>query len=162
MKRTRILRYSFASAVSLLPFIAATPALALPAFTAQTGQVCGACHVGGFGPQLTPFGREFKLGGYTLRASPEFTMPLSAVAIADFVHTQKDQPPPGPDLGVNNNAAIDQIGAFIAGGDGGHFGGFAQFTYEGIRGSFAWDNLDLRATTHAEILGANVLAGLSV
>lgn len=151
-----------AMTVSLMSLCAAGPAVAVPAFTAQTGQVCAACHVGGFGPQLTPFGREFKLSGYTLRASLEFTLPLSAVAIADFVHTQKDQAPPAPDFGTNNNPAIDQISAFLAGGDGGHFGGFAQFTYEGVGRSFAWDNLDLRATTHAEVLGADVLAGLSL
>jgi mono/diheme cytochrome c family protein len=39
------------------------PAQAVPAFAQQTGRNCAACHVGGFGPQLTPFGREFKLGG---------------------------------------------------------------------------------------------------
>ena len=31
------------------------PAKAVPAFTDQTGQPCQTCHVGGFGPQLTPF-----------------------------------------------------------------------------------------------------------
>ena len=40
-------------------------AQALPAFAAQTGQTCTACHIGGFGPQLTPLGRAFKIGGYT-------------------------------------------------------------------------------------------------
>lgn len=99
----------FAAAVSLISFFAVASAMAVPAFTEQTGQVCAACHVGGFGPQLTPFGRDFKLSGYTLRASPEFTLPLSAIAIADFVHTQKDQSPPAPDFGTNNNPTIDQI-----------------------------------------------------
>jgi len=27
---------------------------AVPSFAAQTGQPCTACHVGAFGPQLTP------------------------------------------------------------------------------------------------------------
>src|SRR5215471_18955947 len=58
------------------------PAEAVPAFAEQTGQPCKACHVGGFGPELTPFGREFKLGGYTLRAHA--SIPLSAMAIASF------------------------------------------------------------------------------
>jgi hypothetical protein len=31
---------------------------------AQTGQPCSARHVGAFGPQLTPFGRAFKIGDY--------------------------------------------------------------------------------------------------
>jgi hypothetical protein len=40
------------------------PASALPSFARQTGQPCASCH-SGF-PQLTPFGRRFKLNGYTL------------------------------------------------------------------------------------------------
>lgn len=39
-------------------------AQALPSFARQTGQPCGACHTDF--PGLTPFGRQFKLGGYTL------------------------------------------------------------------------------------------------
>jgi hypothetical protein len=38
-------------------------ALALPSFAVQTGQPCAACHVGAFGPQLKPYGRDFKLHG---------------------------------------------------------------------------------------------------
>jgi len=136
---------------------------AVPAFTAQTGQACAVCHVGGFGPQLTEFGREFKLSGYTLRATQEFTLPFSAMAVASFDHTQKNQTDiPAPDFSTNNNAAIDQISAFLAGGDGSHLGGFAQFTYEGVNRSFAWDNLDLRATTRATVLGSDALLGLSL
>ena len=43
------------------------PARAVPAFAQQTGHPCKSCHVGGFGPELTPHGREFKLSGYTMR-----------------------------------------------------------------------------------------------
>jgi len=43
-----------------------SPAYALPSFTGQTGLACNVCHVGGFGPQLTPFGIYFKATGYTL------------------------------------------------------------------------------------------------
>jgi hypothetical protein len=39
------------------------PALSLPSFARQTGQPCGACHIDY--PSLTPFGRQFKLNGYT-------------------------------------------------------------------------------------------------
>jgi hypothetical protein len=38
---------------------------ALPSFARQTGQKCAACHVSGSWPQLTPWGRFFKLAGYT-------------------------------------------------------------------------------------------------
>jgi hypothetical protein len=42
---------------------------ALPSFARQTGQKCAACHVGGSWPQLTPWGRFFKLSGYTAGSS---------------------------------------------------------------------------------------------
>jgi hypothetical protein len=49
--------------------IATTPtAEALPIFARQTGQPCGNCHTDFLG--LTPFGRRFKLGGYTLGGGP--------------------------------------------------------------------------------------------
>src|SRR5690348_6481533 len=84
---------------SSLLFVGATffvhrPAQAVPAFAEQTGQACASCHVGGYGPQLTPFGRQFKITGYTLRAKP-FNVPLSAMAVASYVHTKRaqDEPP---------------------------------------------------------------------
>jgi len=49
-----------ASAVCVSP-----RAHALPSFARQTGQKCAACHVSGSWPQLTPWGRFFKLSGYT-------------------------------------------------------------------------------------------------
>lgn len=147
----------------LLACAFASPAAAVPSFAEQTGQTCSACHVGSFGPQLTPFGRMFKLEGYTLRAGETFTNPVSAMAIVSFLNTAADQPgPPAPHYGVNNNATIDQISAFVAGGVGSHFGGFAQFTYDGVGRSFAWDNLDLRATTHETLFDTDVLLGLSL
>jgi hypothetical protein len=38
---------------------------ALPIFALQTGQSCVACHAGGQFPKLTPYGRMFRLNGYT-------------------------------------------------------------------------------------------------
>ncbi len=37
---------------------------AVPSFARQTGMTCAACHT--VFPELTPFGREFKLNGYVL------------------------------------------------------------------------------------------------
>ena len=84
--------------------IIATPrqTQALPSFARQTGQACGACHTDY--PQLTPFGRRFKLGGYTLgggRSAPEYKKtfgddswmpPISVMGIGTFTNTQAGQP----------------------------------------------------------------------
>jgi len=97
-----------------------------------------------------------------MRSGETFTNPVSAMAIASFVNTSGDQAgPPAPHYGVNNNATIDQVSVFVAGGIGEHFGGFSQWTYDGVGRSVAWDNLDLRATTHATLFDMDVLAGLS-
>ena len=52
------------AAISFSSIASIDPASALPSFARQTGQPCGACHTDF--PALTPFGRQFKLGGYTL------------------------------------------------------------------------------------------------
>jgi len=121
------------------------------------------CHVGGLGPQLTPFGRQFKLEGYTTRKSSEFTLPLAVMMVNSFVHTNEDQStPPAPHYAANDNATIDQISLFAAGGVGTNFGAFTQFTYDGAARAFAWDNLDLRAIARTTIAGSPVIMGLSL
>src|SRR5258708_22781478 len=138
------------------------PARAVPAFAGQTGQPCQACHVGGFGPQLTPLGREFKLGGYTTRAD-KWTVPFSAMAVAAYLRTQKDQAtPPASGLRQNDNTALDQVSLFLAGGFGPHLGAFVQTTYDGVGRSWSWDNIDLRATATTEIKGVKVVCGASL
>ncbi|GAA3893905.1 hypothetical protein GCM10022276_11380 [Sphingomonas limnosediminicola] len=137
------------------------PAEAVPAFAEQTGRNCAACHVGGFGPELTQFGREFKLGGYTLRMHK--SVPLSAMAIASWTHTQKDQVPPPEHLNRNDNLVLDQASLFVAGGIGEHFGGFAQLvTYDGVGRAWSWDNIDLRAVTNAKVFGQDAIIGLTL
>ncbi len=134
------------------------PAAAVPAFAEQTGRNCAACHVGGSGPELTPFGREFKLGGYTLRMHA--AVPLSAMAIASWTHTKKDQVPPPEHLKRNDNLVLDQASLFVAGGIGDHLGGFAQLvTYDGVGRSWSWDNIDLRAVTNARLFGEDFSPG---
>jgi hypothetical protein len=140
----------------------ATRTEALPAFAAQTGQPCQMCHVGGFGPQLTPFGRNFKLGGYTQRSTP-FSLPVSAMVVASYLRTQQSPPePPAPGYSHNDNVTLDQASLFLAGGLGSHFGGFAQLTYDGVGKAWAWDNLDLRLVGSRQIGGATVVFGASL
>ncbi len=65
--------------VLLLVALAPTTSRALPIFNRQTGQNCQACHGTGQYPELTPYGRLFKLTGYTLGAR---TLPFSGMAVA--------------------------------------------------------------------------------
>lgn len=160
--RARRIALSLAAAAGLLALTAA-PAAAVPAYAVQTGMACSACHVGAFGPQLTPFGRQFKLEGYTMRAGDSFTAPVSAMAVFSFVHTAKDLPEkPEEHYGLNDNGGLDEASFFLAGGYGEHFGSFAQVTFDGVGRSIAWDNVDLRAIMHTTLEGQDLLLGLTL
>jgi hypothetical protein len=153
------------SALFAIPvaMLSTQPSKAVPAFAEQTGLRCQSCHVGGLGPQLTAFGRNFKANGFTMRAGNDFTLPVSAMAVASFVNTAKDQAsPPADHYGTNNNLTLDEASIFIAGGIGDHFGAFSQFTYDGVGRAFGWDNLDVRAVDHLTISGSDVLVGLDL
>jgi len=71
----------FAIAAILLTVELTSPAQALPSFARQTGQPCGTCHTDF--PALTPFGRRFKLLGYTTGGGPYRTTPWASQAGRD-------------------------------------------------------------------------------
>ena len=58
----RVWRRFTGLAVLLVLGLYASAAQAVPSFARQTGMACAACHT--VYPELTPFGREFKLNGY--------------------------------------------------------------------------------------------------
>lgn len=120
-------------------------ALAIPAYARQTRLACVACHVGAFGPQLTQFGRQFKLLGYTMKVGDGKSLPLSAMLVESFTHTQKAQADvPAKGFGRNDNAELQQASVFLAGRLSEHIGVFAQATYSENGGLLGWDNMDLR------------------
>jgi hypothetical protein len=64
----------------------APQAQALPSFARQTGQPCGTCHTDF--PALTPFGRRFKLLGYTTGGGLYRTTPFSNSAVSDAANAE--------------------------------------------------------------------------
>ena len=137
--QTRVL----ALAVGLLGWISGTamfvwlsvgPAEALPSYARQTGQPCAACHTAF--PELTPFGRRFKIGGYTLGGGDWQGPPISAMYMAGFTHTQSPQDaPPAPGLHTNDNLVSQQVSGFVAGQLYGNLGSFIQITGDPVGGT---------------------------
>ena len=146
----------------LLGGLATLSAHALPAYARQTGMECSGCHVGAFGPQLTPAGVRFKLGGYTDSNGKDGNIPLSGMLLADYSHTHAPQDPPPDGLKANNNTSLDQASIFIAGRASDHLGGFMQLTYDGVAHKFGLDNTDLRAVTTTDIAGQEAILGLTL
>ena len=122
---------------------------ALPSFARQTGQSCSACHTQSFGPNLNSFGREFKLGGYTMGGGKGLAAKLPAVSgmvVGSFTNTQKDQPDGtlSPGYNKNNNFTFDQASLFYGGKIYGKVGALSQLTYDGYADRLALDNTDIR------------------
>jgi hypothetical protein len=135
---------------------------AVPSFARQTGLSCTVCHRNP--PELTSFGRMFKLHGYRLssvgpnervgnsddlRLSKYF--PLSAMVLLSSTVLQLRQPET-----QNNTAGFpQQASIFLAGSFAPHFGGFTQVTYNHADDHFSMDNTDLRFANHATLLGTD-------
>jgi hypothetical protein len=138
-------------AVAFLCLTLTPRAQALPSFARQTGQSCVACHAGGQFPELTPYGRLFKLTGYTAGTRSN---PLAAMIIGDRTKTANNADGAGGQLSAKDEKFIaDFASVFVAGKVTENIGGFAQFTYnvhdrQDAQGNWVGyahsDNLDLR------------------
>jgi hypothetical protein len=162
---TRIIALAGLSVAGLMA--RAPTAQAVPSFAAQTGQPCTACHVGAFGPQLTPFGRAFKIGGYTQQGGDGLVakIPLSAMVLGSFNRTSAGYPQGGQPayFDTNNNAAVDQISIFLAGRITDWAGGFVQTTYSGISRTYHLDQIDIRPFTQSyDAFGSDLRVGFTV
>jgi hypothetical protein len=147
-------------------------ASALPSFARQTGQPCATCHTAF--PELTPFGRQFKLGGYTAGGtrcndvtgqgpSGGTQVPIAVMVNPTFTHTQKKLPErPQPWLNVNDNLVIQEASLFLGGQVYCNLGAFMQATYSGPDNIISLDNTDIRYARTAKLAGLDVLYGISV
>ena len=128
-------------------------ALAVPAYARQTGQSCVACHAGGQFPELTAYGRAFKLGGYTYGSH---TVPISVMASGGF-QSISNTSSPNADSSMfpkNNSGVFQGFSLFLAGKITDHTGMFFQWAYDNYAsqnpsgtwsGEWVADNMDFRA-----------------
>ena len=162
-----IIRFIQAGLLGLLVLLGmSTEAQAVPSFARQTGENCVACHTSF--PELTPFGREFKLNGYTLGEAKWF--PFSGMGMISSTSIKKNENVDGGKLMPKQNAIeIDQLSVFAAGKVNDHVGGFVQFTYANYPGTegdsqhhSAIDNTDLRIIQNFTLADKNLLVGLTL
>jgi len=171
--------YVFGGACALVLVAAvalgSAPASAVPSYARQTGQPCATCHNGAF-PQLTPFGRQFKLNGYTAGGTrchdreqgatgSEFQIPLSIMAVPTFTHIQKDLAdlplnrkgePNG--LKTNDDFMMQDMSVFYGGQIYCQLGAFVQATYDRNDQAFFLDNTDIRYANKTKVGGIDLLS----
>jgi hypothetical protein len=134
---------------------------AVPSFARQTGQECIACHVSF--PELTPYGRYFKLTGYTIgktafSAEGMNYVPGAVMAQASVTNTRNNNttdPETGETVPVtqrNNGIVFSGASLFLASKINDNIGGFIQWSYDNLAttadgtlgGHSGIDNTDIR------------------
>ena len=140
-------------------------ARAVPSFAAQTGQPCQACHIGAEGPQLTPYGRNFKIKGYTITGGEGIAsqVHLALWLQPEFSSFAKDLPPgANPEyFNRNNNAFLNAVSLFYSGKLADHVGAFLQVSWDNVGKALAQDNSDIRVVDSGKIFGKSVDYGVS-
>ena len=143
-------KLGWAALGTLALLIVAAPASAVPAFNRQTGQNCVACHAGGQFPELTAYGRLFKLTGYTLGSR---AVPLSAMVVGGYTRTEHVAGEDASNFPKNGAMTFQGGSVFVAGKVTDNIGVFAQVTYDNYaqqndQGEFVGhtssDNMDFR------------------
>src|SRR6267154_6773338 len=135
-------------------------AVSLPLYARQTGQPCATCHTAFL--ELTPFGRRFKLGGYTLGGGDWSGPPFAVMLQPTYTHTQVGQEGgAAPHFGPNNNFALQQASLFTGGRITDNVGAFIQGTYDGVARRFGWDNTDIRYADTVNVGDHNLLWGVT-
>ncbi len=126
-------------------------ARAVPAYARQTGQACVACHVSF--PELTPYGRMFKLSGYTIGTRQD--LPVALMAQLGWTSVRNNRDDQGQKIvPKTDQPAFSGASVFIAGTVNDHIGGWIQWTYNNLAttsanttvGHSGIDNTDLRVT----------------
>lgn len=164
--------FSTVFAVMCLIILVVHNAYAVPSYSRQTGMPCATCH---YAPsELTPFGRTFKLEGYTFTTKAQVTddkkdhnaalqlleaFPLSAVFDTSLTSTKSPQP-----ATQNGNFQFPQdVSLFLAGAWTNHVGSFVQVTYDSQGDHFSWDNTDIRYANHgSKLFGKPITYGITL
>lgn len=148
----RALVSSLGAMLALLAISA--PAHALPSFARQTGEECAACHIGAFGPQLTPHGMRFKLEGYAETDGKGGKVPLSAMLVGSAGHSKAEG---------NSSPSLQEASVFLGGRLVDNLGAFIQATTDGhAHGKFSLDNVDVRYAKTLSLKDSDLLLGVSL
>ena len=190
VSRTMTYSYPAVLAVALASgmVVQSETADAVPSFARQTGYYCSTCHTAQ--PELTPFGRQFKLNGYTQGgtrcgsigrilgnsdASQEWSgANLSSWIFPSFTHTAKGALSSNvvasgsptyaqtPGYAPNDNFDLTDATVFFNGQIYCNLGVFSQWSYSRPANDIFMDNNDYRYTIKTNVAGNDVVWGIDV
>ena len=160
------------AAIGLLVNLSTREARAVPSFARQTGMSCNTCHT--VWPELTPFGRTFKMGGFHFSTASEkapYQPPIAAMfqASATFLNdndgilTNGVAPFDNADDSATDRYNFPQQASLFYGGRIiNYFGALSQVTYDGTANDIALDLTDIRYARNTTVAGTNLNFGFTL
>ncbi len=173
MSLTTHLKTTLGAGACLLATLALTPQVsqAVPSFARQTGLPCSSCH--SIFPELTAFGRDFKMNGYTMTGLKQIEQksagemggvkineipPLSAMLQVSPTHTSKTATDHRTITSIFRTSSVFSLPAR------------SRRTWAHSSNSpmdqesrhFGLDNTDIRYANHTQIGGADTIYGLTL
>jgi hypothetical protein len=160
-------------AIALNALLLCAPAQAIPIFARQVQQPCAACHVGGQYPELTPYGRYFKLTGYTqgdnnAKGKEGLGLPIAMSIQAGQNTMANNRDSNGDPIDARNDQfSPDQVSLYVGGRISENVGLFTQLTNAYDKGNqsdgtLGMDNVDLRYADHLVDKNRDIIWGLSL
>ena len=165
----KLVRHGYVALAIILGWLAFSlpEAQAVPSMGRQVGAPCATCHT--VFPELTPFGRQFKLGGFSLSAagpdSPFFDkVPVSALLQVSRTQTKNTGTDGAmPDDFPRDRETIIQAAGFYWGGkiiD--NAGALIQYNYDGIERKWGMEMFDARYGNDVSVAGKGLAWGVSM
>ncbi len=147
--------------------LSSAPAYAIPSFARQTGLPCSTCHT--VFPELTVFGRQFKLQGYTLGNQLDdkpfpYSLPLAVglqVGNTGVADTAKGADPDA-DFEQASQTIVQQAAFYYGGRIVGPIGAMAQYNWDGIEKHWGAEMVDIRAFDRTTAFGKDLIYGVSL
>jgi hypothetical protein len=165
LRRVTAVAIAVAGATSAALF--STSANAVPSMGRQTGMPCAACHT--VYPELTPFGRQFKLRGYAMgqieaKNSPVGNLPISALLQGSRTQTRTTlSPGADPTLFDNDREWLIQgAGLYYGGKITEKSGALVQYFYDGFEKKWLMEMVDIRYADTARWAGRDVVYGFTL
>jgi hypothetical protein len=131
-------------------FLAVPAAQAIPSMARQTGYACAKCHTSF--PELTPFGRQFKLGAYAMSSAKwdakPFLEKIPGAALLQVSRTQTrntNSPDAMPEnFNRDRDTIVQAAGVYYGGKITNNSGALIQYNYNGFEDKWGMEMFDLR------------------
>ena len=148
--------------------LAAPNATAVPSMARQSGYECAKCHT--VFPELTPFGRQFKLGAFSTSSEKWDAklaldrLPFSGALKVSRAKTAETDTPGAmaTDFPQENKLFVETVAAYYGGKITSNSGALVQYNYDGVEKRWAMEMFDVRYANGMTLAGKELAYGVTL